>query len=777
MRPARAHLSYVFDLLILLALCLLFFWRVLTPRDVDRWIFKPGDFAVQHYYTSAYLTERLASGSLPLWQNYAYGGHPFVADIQNNTFYPLRLLNVLLHVGDGMTYRGLELEVFVHFLLVAGGAYLLARRLTGHRYGGLLAAITFTFSGYLTGYPPLQLTFLESQAWLPPILLFWEIAATRWSQGRLRSTGSWAVAAGLLWGVSILGGSAQSSLIMFYGVLAFALFRLWPLARTSRRNMATLLGLLVAFVAVGCGVAALQLLPTLEMLPLSARAGISFEEAGRGFTPYDLLQLLYPAVGGQFQALYVGILPLGLAALALLVVRRDPRTPPGSQRAITFWGWSGLVALLLSFGKHTSFFAVPYLLAPGWKLFREQERNIAWAVLAAALLAGYGMAWLCQHWRQAGAATPDAESAGDKAVQKRLLWAYGSAATATGVLALVFFVGYQAGKDPFWGFTSASLLMAVLLLLAIITLRQRQPALLLAVVVLDLFTLNGGRFAGPYLDSAMLPEALRSHPALVILLADQAQSNDIFRVVNDDVLPPNYGAIVGLEDVYGTSPLTLEGYRQWRQSLPLARSWLLLNVKYVITPQQALTMPADRLWEGQNADGAPIYLYRLAQPGPRAWFAGRAILQPNTEQALAQVAAPEFDPASEVVVSAIPPGFDSADKCEGSIIWRQRQPEHLSLEARVDHPCFLVLSELFYPGWRADVDGAATAILRADGVLRAIPLPAGSHQITFTFRPRSFYGGVLLTFLTLLLVLAWLISARLRPSQPPNAKHFAEHDG
>jgi len=215
--------------------------------------------------------------------------------------------------------------------------------------------------------------------------------------------------AGLVLGISFLAGHPQSSLLVLYAALAFGLYRTWPgvdLRRASDgkieinwRQWARPLGLLVIFAITGCGLAAVQLAPSWQFMALSTRAGIGFEEAGRGFTPYDLLQVVLPAVGVPFPALYVGILPLGLAALALskstwarlwptAAAPLEPRPATSSGRSpIPFLGWGALLALLLSFGKITPIYAVFYLLAPGWRLFRGQERTIAWAVLAVALLA------------------------------------------------------------------------------------------------------------------------------------------------------------------------------------------------------------------------------------------------------------------------------------------------------------------------------------------------------------------------------------------------------
>lgn len=58
------------------------------------------------------------------------------------------------------------------------------------------------------------------------------------------------------------------------------------------------------------------------------------------------------------------------------------------------------------------------------------------------------------------------------------------------------------------------------------------------------------------------------------------------------------------------------------------------------------------------------------------------------------------------------------------------------LQASHEGPSYLILADLAYPGWHATVDGLEAPILVADGVFRALALPAGRHEVTFTYRPR-----------------------------------------
>ncbi len=343
--------SYLADSLLLLGLCLLFFWRDLTPVQADRWAFAAGDFTQQFYAFARYEASRLHSGQLPLWNPYTFAGHPFLADIQAAVFYPLSLLTMLLTSFGGFFYRALEWEALAHYPLAAVFTYLLARRLTHSRIGGLTAAIVFTFSGYLTSYPPLQLAILETVVWLPLIWLLLETAADRLAAGARMAASRWAVAAGLALGVALLAGHPQSGMLVAYAGLAYGLYRFWPRPVVWRwQTWRWPLGLLGLFGVVGLDLAAVQIVPSAELLAHSTRSSLSFAEAGRGFTTYDLLQIIYPQVGGQFPALYIGILPLGLIALTLLAARRDPKEPEQARREVIFLGWGrwGSISWLIS---------------------------------------------------------------------------------------------------------------------------------------------------------------------------------------------------------------------------------------------------------------------------------------------------------------------------------------------------------------------------------------------------------------------------------------------
>ena len=84
------------------------------------------------------------------------------------------------------------------------------------------------------------------------------------------------------------------------------------------------------------------------------------------------------------------------------------------------------------------------------------------------------------------------------------------------------------------------------------------------------------------------------------------------------------------------------------------------------------------------------------------------------------------------------------------------EPQRVAIDVELQQPGLLVVSDLFYPGWTAEIasaDGTRTQgpILRTNRIMRGVVLPAGTHRIAFVYRPLSFYAGALVS------VAAWLI--------------------
>jgi hypothetical protein len=175
----RAWLAEALVIAALLLLPLLFWWRLWAPALANRAVLPEGDFTGQYYPLQLFAAREMAAGRLPAWDPYLNTGQPGLADIQTGFFYPLNLLSNLLLalLGQPFTVGMLTAQVALHFSLASLFTYLFVRHLAcragaqtpAARFAGAVAALTFTYAGYLTSFPVQQITILETAVWLPLI--------------------------------------------------------------------------------------------------------------------------------------------------------------------------------------------------------------------------------------------------------------------------------------------------------------------------------------------------------------------------------------------------------------------------------------------------------------------------------------------------------------------------------------------------------------------------------------------------------------------------------
>lgn len=718
---------------LLIALWWVFVWRFLSPDEANRLYFPDGDFIDQFYNFAVFEAKAFKDGRLPLWNPYTYAGHPFLADVQSAIFYPISLLVTwfaILMWGE-MQLGALEFEALIHFFLASLFMYFFVRRLTGHRGAAFLSAITFSYSGYLTGYPPLQLAVLESDIWLPLVLLLVHVAV---SEAKRENSAVFsfkflapATLCGLILGVVILAGHPQSAMYVFYAFLAYTLFESLRHPALSPRRVICL----VAFpVGIALLASAAQWLPLLEYMRLSVRASATYEFTAGGFPFRDIVQMVFPGTVSLWSPLYVGVLPLVLAGGTALLRR---------SQVTAFWAGFGGIALLLSFGGNTVIYRLAYLVLPGFDLFRSQERAAFLVAFALSVLAGYG-------------ARTFAEFAGEYDVSWRhsLVWGVRWIVIIGGLLSLLAYLGWMGGGERGWalaGFMNRAIFLTILAVLTwgILKLRAEGKvttrawwAVAIAVVVFDLFSVN----ADP--NAAKEPPSEFALPAPLIypLQADTS----LFRVYNEWRLPGNYGVLYEIQDIWGASPLRLARYARFNDALPRERVWKLLNVKYVVTWQRDL--PGGTLIGEAVIGDETSYLHRLTDIGPRFWIVGE-VVKVTDEEALARLADSAFDPWRVALVAPDAPDVPlGGEDVTGEVRLLAYAPERILLEAELNGNGLLIMSENWYPGWKAFVDGKPAPVLRAYTTLRAVPVPAGTHQVEMRFDPWTVRVGLWISLLT-----------------------------
>lgn len=741
--------------LALVALWLLYFWRLFTPTAADALSLREGDFSGQFVAFMSYQTERLGDGEVPLWNPYNNGGHPFLADTQSAVFYPPRLLtvawaNITDRTAPGELYAALQNEMALHVLLGSLLMYAFVRRLTARDdepatlrsvVAGLVAALTFGYGGYLSGYPPLQLAVLEAGVWLPLVLLG-IFQATRGPRP------GWLciVLAGVALGLSLLAGHPQTSLFTIYVALAFLAVRLWQHQR-ARRGLFVRRFVLAAILlgVVAGGLAAVQLLPGLEYTRLSTREELNVDDKGNGFPFQDIAQVLFPGFVSEWSPLYVGIAGLALAVLA--VWKRAPLS--------LFFGITALIGLGLSFGKGTILYDVAYLLVPGASWFRGQERAAFLIAHSASVLAGLGTA-IVLSWRTS-----------DLVDTRRLRRGLLGLALICTLAAGVWFVLWRGPdgatyEDELRPAVFAALLawlaVAIVPWIAQSPRSARRALLLVALVAFDLFSVTQG---GPNYESIPAGDRL-AEPAMVAHL-------------RDDLLPPgarvdgqrgvreNYGTLYRLPDINGTSPLRLKGINAILK-LPDDRTWDLLAVRYVLRDWEQLMALSTIVDTAQDPFG-PYNVHLLDAPRDFAQLAYEARVVGSDGEAYGIAGDPGYDIRllQRVVLLDRDPGItlpDAPPDIPGEVTVTRFEPERITLQVEAPSAAVLALSLPDYPGWQATINGDSAGILRAYGGLSALALPAaGSYAITLAYKPWTATAGAIISLLTLVVVgLAVVIS-------------------
>jgi len=398
----------------LLALTLAFFWKIIFTNLILVGL----DIFTYFYPYKAYAAEIIRQGRLPLWNPYLFMGVPFLANAQTALFYPLNFPLYWLPVPRMVSY-----SIVLHVFLAGLFAYLYARLSLGlGRWGAWLAAVVFAFSGFV-GAQVEHVNQLNCSVWLPLLFLLFDLACGKpWrgirpslpgrGRGRvdptptptlpLRGGGSeqseWrhVLLAGLVVGLQFTAGHTQSSYISLFALGVYATifdFRL-AISESKIGNRQSKIGLLVylLIVIIGLALAAVQLLPTLELSRLSVRSGgLSYREAASfSLKPRLLLLSLLPTFGGEEvfseYVAYLGIVALALALVGALFQRRHPARP--------FLVFLTALGLFLGLGGYNPVYFVLYKLVPGFGLFRAPARWLYLYTFGGAMLAGLGAEFL-----------------------------------------------------------------------------------------------------------------------------------------------------------------------------------------------------------------------------------------------------------------------------------------------------------------------------------------------------------------------------------------------
>jgi len=748
----------------------LFLGKVLFFRDIAHWI----------YPARAFLRDALVRGELPGWNPYQGLGFPVFGDPLYGVFYPPNWLFAL--VGPGWVASMLNWQCFAHMAWGAAGVGWLARRLGGSSKAIIIAGLAWALSGYTTAQWTSGLL-LFADAWIPwvavghvALLDSLRAGGTAWRRGLVKAALPTILA--VLLGEIFLAMIGAGFGVLFAFVLHAVERRNDPPLPRVRWLVAAVSGVVLAF-----GVGAVVIVPARLLIGSTERAAPLARAIAESCSlhPLRLVEFALPYSMGDAYGVFPAAaivgeprldgLPLsysmymGASVIALVLAAF------GRSRRLA-WALGGLtaLALLLAFGKYTPVHAVFRRVVFPLAYMRYPEKYTVLVVAMLALLASLGARRILsdepQPWRRTGVLFVSIVACGV------------IAAFALPAAWIVFAVhGALLGGVATLGMLAVHVLAARSSRLA--------PIVLVAIVVFDLsssaWPLQG---FGPRQIASGPPPAARF---ALERRAQPAAPPRLYRsnLIDDTVkkwVPANSNAegefrltqtlVTNTANAWGVA--TLPGYdaaipvladRAWEAGLAVGQSALrLLGADYAILPVNDPTaVKNDRPGLEPLVDPLPgARLYRVPGALPRVFLARHAQVL-GDDEALRRLYEPDIvagnsvwlAPVGDPPVSPAPPG--RVGTCALESFGNNRVVALCAAQERG----LAVFVEQFDRGWHATVDSQPARLLRANLIMRALPIEAGTHRIVLEFHTPGLGAGAVISVLSLLLLAAlWLAGGR-----------------
>lgn len=664
---------------------------------------------------------------LPLWNPYIFCGYPLMATLQVGFFYPLTLIYYILPFNLAFNYY-----IILHYFLAACFMFILLRHFELGRAASFMGGMIFSLSGYLLSVSNMN-TSLSSVIWLPLTLLFFDRLT---KEVTLKDT----IILSILFALQFLGGEPTIIYVTLFFLAAYAL--------TFSRSRLKSLGAMAVAGAIALGLVAVQLIPFLELINLSDRVVRTgyYTVTERSFPPREMITFLLPyffgnpahfggytetLLGKMFQdwliSPYIGILPLVFVFFSF------------KRKRSLFFLLSAVAALFLSFGRYTGFYRLIFFI-PGISMVRYPVKYLFLFAFCLSILASFGFEEL-RH------------GVADKAVKIKK-WIKAVLPILLVLLSIIalghiwrmqvfnFFAQKYPGDMPATFFDLLASMIEFNLLslfslgayllgfMALLWAAYRGwisnfwfSGLLILVVAADLFA-NG--YPIPKMANAWVfekrtenfelmdkekgyyrffytPELEEENRVIYGETYEEALSNTRDNFTSNWHIPGHYFDFYGYESI---APIGLVKFYHQKFSKDKIKdniaSLSTYNVKYIASINK-IDLPSLRLLRHKRRYGLDVYLYENLQVWPRAYIPG------------------------------------------GKAEITKYAPNEIQISAETDREGLLFLSEAYYPGWKALVDGKEEKSLQTNEFFRGVMLKPGKHEVRFVYDPDSVKKGGMIT--------------------------------
>ncbi len=729
----------------------------------------------------------LKSWELPLWNVYNYSGIPLLATLQPGVFYPPHVLYFLLPFNIAWNWL-----IIFHFVFAGFSVYLFLRYLKASWTASFIGGTIFMLSGYLLSVHNL-ITHLFAVPWFPLVLLsYMKYFETPKKKYLVQTT--------VFLSMEFLAGAPEIVLMTFLVLVIFSIrkamlswislkdhFQSHSLYMRIKKLIAPAFIPIIWISLLFLLVTAVQLIPFVELKQYSIRkAGLSYEEATIwSFAWRDFILFFLPDAFGSIskfdyvkfwscqswlKTMYIGFIPVILTVFYFI---------KSNRLRITF-SVLMVVSFIFALGGTTSVYKLLHHFPP-FNSIRYPIKFLFPFFFAIAVMSAIGL---------------DSIIKGVKEKERKtnifinvvfylgcfiaFVWGYVNIFESN-VNSFFDHMGWKPGdfNDISFNLHNLKRLLFFSLLFCMTIffyLRVKKKKIFLIILVflpvLDLFLANYGfyyslpwkTYIKPYGFAEKLSKSAETGGRYLVTFKTMKELELVFSKPPLDKMAfaPPYASLYRAYSLDGSEVMRIMHYDLFLQVLLYSpnldyakRFFDISNLQYIMTSYE-IDDDDFALSTKMKLNDRDIYLYEYMKRPGRLSLYGKTINVKNDKEAIEKLVDKKVDLRKELIISSgrrnDNTGTDSPVGYAKLISYRSNK---VTLEYIANRDAFLYLSDTYYPGWRAYVDGKETKIYRANLAFRAIKVPGGRHTVVFKYVPMSFYIGLVLTLLGIALCV-WL---------------------
>jgi len=723
-------------------------------------------------------------GEYPLWMPWIFSGIPSTHSMQNISeyYFPHHIISLIKFFGVPWFWNFL-----LHFVFCGFGMYLFLKRIGGNFIGSILGATSFMVVPYMVtmivhGHGSQVMT----AAYIPWIM--WALIRLD-EKSSLRNIGILS----LLIGLQLQRAHVQIAYYTWMLMIAYMIFKLISQYILKEENDIKFYTNWLISSLLGFFMSLWIYIPLINYAGLSNRSisngGASFSYATSwSLHPFETLTMLLPFSFGFGDATYFGYMPFtnfpNYASIILVLFSICAFYKNLNNRIIFFFLFVFIFSVLISFGKYFPLYAFLYDWLPYFNKFRVPSMILILSQFCICALASIGVQNLLLKVKSS-----------DKSLFNIL-------AASSGVILIASILRYffhdfsshriqyeiinterisMLGNDVLMG----GILLILFLMILWLLFNDRLSINSFAFFVLIILLIDIGRinrriinppkdFANPVIKNQKYLNAQFNNDEIIkFFKKDKAK----FRVFPIGGFADNRLAAFNIETISGYHPAKLASYEKLINEVGFKNVLKLLNVKYILSPQQLsdqekVDLSLVRVKSGKyynNFEYKDAYVYEYMMSEPRFQFAHKLNFVESEEEGYNLLNKENFSLSDgSFIVNNDKTNFkDFSFNEESTLKIKSWSPNEIVMEVDIkgsdDH--FVILSEAYFPyGW--EVIGRASNIIEVNNFIRGFLVSPGEngekHEITLIFKPMDIKYGTVLTYLSFLLILILIFSSRIR---------------